>query len=72
LSFDQLKLDEAEQIAGMVDALFRALPRLLVIFGQYRRQLEFFEMVPEQDLGIGNICLCLSLAHAANPPVKAE
>jgi hypothetical protein len=66
----------------MVDALFGTLPRLLVVFGQDRRQLEIFEMMPEQDLslnvqheasqmGIGNMCLRLIVAHPKAPSTRA-
>src|SRR5262249_28359855 len=41
---------QAQQIAGMVDALSGALLGELVVFAQERRQLERFEVMGEQKL----------------------
>jgi hypothetical protein len=47
---DQLEFGQAQQIAGMVDAVGSALLRELVVFAQERRQLERFEVMGEQEL----------------------
>ncbi len=47
---DQLELDEAKQIAGMIDAVAGAFPSHLVVFPEHRRQLQLLEVVSEQNL----------------------
>src|SRR5437762_7976854 len=48
---DQFEFGQAQQIAGMVDALGGALLGELVVFAQEGRQLERLEVVGEQKLG---------------------
>ena len=47
---DQLQFGQAQQIAGMVDALGGALPGELVVLAQEGRQLERLEVMGEQKL----------------------
>ena len=47
---------------------FGALPGLLVVFGQDRRQLELLEMVAKQDLGIGDLCRVWVLPRSCRRP----
>ena len=48
---DQFEFGQAQQIAGMVDALGSTLLGELVVFAQERRQLEYLEVMGEQKLG---------------------
>ena len=50
LAVDQLQFGQAQQIAGMVDALGGALPGELVVLAQERRQLERLEVMSKQKL----------------------
>ena len=47
---DQFQFDQAQQIAGMIDAVARAFTGDLVVFAQHRRQLQLLEMMAEQHL----------------------
>ena len=47
---DQFEFSQAQQIAGMVDALGGALLGELVVFAQERRQLERLEVMGQQKL----------------------
>src|ERR1700719_650391 len=48
---DQLQFGQAQQIAGMIEALGGALPSELVVLAQERRQLERLRVMSEQKLG---------------------
>jgi hypothetical protein len=61
---DQFKFGQAQQIAGMVDALSGALLGELVVFAQERRQLERLEVMREQKLRC--------VAHDAAPASRAR
>jgi hypothetical protein len=61
---DQFEFGQAQQIAGMVDALGGALLGKLVIFAQERRQLERLEVMGEQKLR--------RVAHDAAPPRRSR
>src|SRR3954451_8129817 len=51
LALQQLELRQPEQIAGMIDALARALARHLLVLVQERWQLQLLEMMSQQNLG---------------------
>ena len=51
LALDQLEFGQAQQVAGMLDALGSSLPGELVILTQERRQLEHLQVMAEQKLG---------------------
>jgi hypothetical protein len=61
---DQLEFSQAQQIAGMVDALGGALLGELVVFAQEGRQLERLEMMGEQQLR--------RIAHDAAPESRSR
>ena len=63
LALDQLQLGQAQQEAGMVDALGGALPGELVVLAQEGRQLERLEVMGEQKLG--------RVAHDAAPASRS-
>jgi len=68
---DQLQFDEAQQVAGMIDAITRAFPGQLLILAQYRRQLELLEVMRQQNLrracrGAGRHLVVRCPAHAAS------
>src|SRR3954462_6192070 len=50
LALEQLQFGQAQEVAGMVDALARALPRLVVVLAQEGWQFQRLEVVDEQDL----------------------
>jgi hypothetical protein len=60
---DQFKFSQAQQIAGMVDALGGALLGELVVFAQEGRQSERLEVMDEQKLG----CVAHDAAPARRP-----
>ena len=47
---DQLQFDQAQQIAGMIDAVAGAFAGDLVVFPQNRRQLQLLEVMRQQNL----------------------
>jgi hypothetical protein len=49
-ALQQLEFGQAQEVAGVVDALGGALPGELVVLAQEGRQPERLEVVPEQDL----------------------
>src|SRR3954449_5581324 len=51
LAVQQLKFAQAEQIAGVVDPLGRALPSQLVVLAQEGGQLQRLEMMGQENLG---------------------
>ncbi len=55
---DELELNQAHQIAGVIEAFSGALGCELGVFAQNGRQLQLLEMMSEKDLGLS--------AHAAN------
>jgi len=61
---DQFEFGQAQQIAGMVNALSGALLGELVVFAQERRQLERLEVMGEQKLG--------RVAHAEAPARRSR
>src|SRR5271163_2100430 len=61
---DQLEFGQAQQVAGMVDALSGALLGELLVFAQERRQLERLEVMGEQKLG--------HLAHGEAPARRSR
>ena len=62
--FDQFKFSQAQQIAGMVDALDGALLGEFVVFAQEGRQSERLEVMSEQQLG--------RVAHDVAPVSRAR
>ena len=51
LAINEFELDQAQQIAGMIDAITRAFAGHLVVLPQHRRQLQLLEMMRQQNLG---------------------
>src|SRR3954462_4470756 len=51
LTVQQLKFAQAEQTAGVVDPLGRALPSQLVVLAQEGGQLQRLEMMGQENLG---------------------
>ena len=50
LPVDQLQLHQAQQVAGMIDAVAGAFARDLVVFPQNGRQLQLLEVMRQQNL----------------------
>jgi hypothetical protein len=59
LPVDQLQLDQAQQVAGMVNALPGALARDPVVLPKDRRQLQLLEVMGEQNLRRAARCASL-------------
>jgi len=53
LAVEKLELDEAEQVADVVDAVAGGLARDLLVFAQDRRQFELLEMMSQKHGGHG-------------------
>ena len=51
LAVEEFQLQQAEQVAGMIDAALSALARHLVVFAQDRRQFQLLEVVAQKHLG---------------------
>jgi hypothetical protein len=62
LAVDELQLGQTQQIADVIRPLAGAKPSLLVVLAQEARQLEFLEVMGEQDLR--------RLAHGPAPDSK--
>jgi hypothetical protein len=51
LAVRRRRLDQTRRIADMIDSLCRALLGQLLVFPEDRRQLQLFQVAPQQDLG---------------------